>query len=136
MIYIEQQEESLQQIILGIHNPHDIIQNLSEQDICFDSKDLIHQERNAADHDSKGQMSFISFKIGFPKDNLVGKERLKSAASKVSSKSVAPCNEVWYIGNRTFGLTLVQLHVLSAIQQLIGMKSSFEMYLHLTNVLL
>ncbi len=69
--------------------------------------------------DSKGQMSFISFKLeeGFPKDHFVGKERLKSAACKVSSISVAPCNEVWSIGNRTFGLTLVQLHVLSAIQQ-------------------
>ncbi len=62
-------------------------------------------------------MSFISFKEGFPKDYLVGKERLKSAAGKVSSISIAPCNEVWNIGNRTFGLTLVQLHVLSAIQQ-------------------
>ena len=34
-------EESLQLIISGIHDPHDILQNLSEQDICFDSKDLI-----------------------------------------------------------------------------------------------
>ncbi len=54
MIHIEQgeeslpqiisnlREESLQQIISGIHNHHDILQNLSEQDICFDSKDLIH----------------------------------------------------------------------------------------------
>ncbi len=53
MIYIEQgeespqhiisnsREESLQQVVLGIHYPHDILQNLSEQDICFDSKDLI-----------------------------------------------------------------------------------------------
>ncbi len=123
MIYIEQQEESLQTIVLGIHNPHDILQNLSKQDICFDSKDLIHRERNAVDlydqRESKGQMLFICFNEGSPKDHLVGKERLKSAASKVSSKSVAPCsNEVWNIGNRTFGLTLIQLHVLSAIQQL------------------
>jgi hypothetical protein len=63
-------------------------------------------------------MSFISFKEGNPKDHSVGKEHLKSAAGKVSSISVAPCNEVWNIGNRTFGLTLVQPHVLSAIQQL------------------
>jgi hypothetical protein len=53
MIYIEQgeeslqqiisisREESLQQIVLGIYDPHAILQNLSEQDICFDSKDLI-----------------------------------------------------------------------------------------------
>ena len=52
-IYIEQgedllphmisnlQEESMQQIVSGTHNPHDILQNLFEQDICFDSKDLI-----------------------------------------------------------------------------------------------
>ncbi len=54
MIYIEQgeeslqhiisnlREESLQQSVSGTHDPHDILQNLSEQDICFDSKDLIH----------------------------------------------------------------------------------------------
>ena len=53
MIHIEQgeelmphiisnfREESLQQIVSGIHNPHDILQNMSEQDICFNSKDLI-----------------------------------------------------------------------------------------------
>jgi hypothetical protein len=63
-------------------------------------------------------MLFKSFKEGFLKDHLIGKERLKSAADKVSSISVAPCNEVWNIGNRTFGLTLLQLHVLSSIQQL------------------
>jgi len=134
MIHIEQgeeslphiisnsREESLQQSVSGTHDPHDILQNLSEQDICFDSKDLIRRERNAVDlydqRDSKGQMSFISFKEGSPKDHSVGKEHLKSAAGKVSSISVAPCNEVWNIGNRTFGLTLVQPHVLSAIQQL------------------
>ena len=119
-------DESMQQIVSGIHDPHDILQNLSEQDICFDSKDLIHRERNAVDlydqHDSKGQMSFISFKEGSPntspKDHSVGKEHLKSAAGKVSSISVAQCNEAWNIGNRTFGLTLVHQHVLSAIQQL------------------
>ncbi len=47
MIHIEQGEESLQhifmqQIFYGTHDPHDILQNLSEQDISFDSKDLIH----------------------------------------------------------------------------------------------
>ena len=102
MIHIEQAEESLphtisnfreesmQQIVSGIHYPHDILQNLSKQDICFDSKDLIRLERNAVDlydqRDSKGQISFISFKEGFPKDHLVGKERLKPAASKFSSR--------------------------------------------------
>ncbi len=129
----------MKQSVCGIHNPHDLLQNLSKQDIYFNSKDLIHQERNAVDlydqRDSKGQMLFISFKEGFPKDHLVGKECLKSAASKVSSKSVAPCNEVWNVGNRTFGLTLVQLHVLSAIQQLHQYAMVFQMCLHPTNVL-
>ncbi len=62
MIHIEQGEESLpqiisnlreeskQQIVSGIHDPHDILQNLSKQDICFDSKDLIGRERNAVVH--------------------------------------------------------------------------------------
>ncbi len=67
------QEESMQKIVSGIHDPHDILQNLSEQDICFDSKDLICRERKAVDlydqRDSKGQMSFISFKAGSPKDH-------------------------------------------------------------------
>ncbi len=48
MIYIEQgeeslpqiisnlREESLQQVVSGIYDPHAILQNLSEQDMCFD----------------------------------------------------------------------------------------------------
>ena len=64
----------MQQIVSGIHDPHDILQNRSEQDICFDSKDLIYRERNAVDlhdqRDSKGQMSFISLKEVFPNDHL------------------------------------------------------------------
>ncbi len=48
------------------------------------------------------------------------------AASKVSSKSAAPCNEVWNNRNRTFGLTPVQLHVLSTIQQLHLYASVFQ----------
>ncbi len=65
-------------------------------------KELIDQERNAVDlydqRDSKGQMSFTSFKF--------------------SANSVAPSNEVWNIGGRIFAPILVQLHALSAIQQL------------------
>jgi hypothetical protein len=71
--------------------------------------------------DSKGQMSFISFKEGFPKDHLqLARNILNQLPVKIPANSVAPCNEVWNIGDRTvtFGLTLVQLHVLSAIQQL------------------
>ncbi len=116
-------EESLHQIVLGIHDPDDILQNVSEQDIYFDSKDLICRERNAVDmydqRASKEQMSFISFKEGFPKDHVqLALKILNQLPVKFLANSVAPCNEVWNIGNRTFGLTLVQLHVLSAIQQL------------------
>jgi hypothetical protein len=74
-IILNSREESLQQSVSGAHDPHDILQNLSEQDICFDSKDLIRQERKAVDlydqRDSKGQMLFISFKEVFPKDHLI-----------------------------------------------------------------
>jgi hypothetical protein len=34
-------EEFLPQIVLGIYDPNVILKNLSEQDMCFDSKDLI-----------------------------------------------------------------------------------------------
>ena len=72
MKYVEQREESLQQIVSipreeslpqfisdnCYHNA--ILQNLLEQDTCFDSKDLIARGRNAVDlydqRDSKGQM--------------------------------------------------------------------------------
>ncbi len=135
MIYIEQgeeslphiisnlREESMQQFVSGIHDPHDILQNRSEQDICFDSKDLIYRERNAVDlhdqRDSKGQMSFISLREVFPNDHLqLARNVLNQLPAKFPANSVAPCNEVWNIWNRTFGLTLVQLHVLSTIQQL------------------
>ena len=86
MKYVEQREESLPQIVSisrqeplphivsGVYYHNAILQNLSEQDSCFNSKDLIDRERNALDlydqRDSKGQMSFISFKERFPKDHL------------------------------------------------------------------
>jgi hypothetical protein len=60
-------EETLQQIVSGIYDPNAILKNLSDQDICSDSKDLIDSERNAVDlndqRDSKGQILFTSFKI-------------------------------------------------------------------------
>jgi hypothetical protein len=135
MIYIEQgeellpqissnlREEFLQQVVSGIYDTHVILQNLSEQDTCSNSKDLIRQERNAVDlcdqRDSKGQMSLISFKQGFPTDHLqLARNVLNQLPEKFPANSIAPCNEVWNIGNRTFGLTLVQLHALSSIQQL------------------
>jgi hypothetical protein len=61
-IYNEQGEELLRKIISifqedseslqhfsGIYDPIAILQNLPEQDRCFDSKDLIDLERNAVD---------------------------------------------------------------------------------------
>ena len=64
-------EESLQKSVSGICDPHAILQNLSKQDICFDSKDLISRERNAVDlydqRDSKGQCSSSASKKGFLK---------------------------------------------------------------------
>ncbi len=60
-------EESLPQIVSGIYNQNAILKNLSEQDICLDSNDLIDSERNAVDlneqRDSRGQMLSTSFKI-------------------------------------------------------------------------
>jgi hypothetical protein len=61
-------EGSLQQIVSGTYDPNVILKNLSDQDICSDSKDLIDLERNAVDLygqcDRKGQISlFTSFKI-------------------------------------------------------------------------
>ncbi len=40
-------EESQPQIVPGIYDPILILKNLSGQDICFNSKDLIDSERNA-----------------------------------------------------------------------------------------
>ena len=40
-------EESLPQIVSGIYYHNAILQNLSEQDTCFGSKDLIDRERKA-----------------------------------------------------------------------------------------
>ena len=119
MKYVEQQEESLQQIvstpreefqtqiISGIYYHNAILQNLSEQDTCFGSKDLIDRERKAVDlydqRDSKGQMSFSSF---------------NQLPTKLPANSVAPSNEVWNIGDRIFAPILVRQHALTAIQQL------------------
>ncbi len=56
---ISAQEESLLQIVSGTYDPKALLKNLSDQDICSDSKDLIDSERNAVDlydqRDSKGQ---------------------------------------------------------------------------------
>jgi hypothetical protein len=52
--------------------------------------------------DIKGQMRYISFKEGFPKDHL---QFLNQLPVKFPANSVAPCNEVRSIGNRTFADT-------------------------------
>ena len=103
----------------------------SEQGICFDSKDLIDRERTAVDlydqRDSKGQMSFIAFKEGFPKDHLqLARNVLNQLPVKFSANSVAPSNEVWNIGDRIFAQILVKLHALTAIQQLQRYAIVFE----------
>jgi hypothetical protein len=60
-------EESLPQIVSGTYDPNAILKNLSDQDICSDSKELIDRERNAVDlydqRDSKGHILFTSFMI-------------------------------------------------------------------------
>ena len=113
MKYVEQREESVQQIISipreaslpqiasGIYYQNAILQNLSQQDICFNSKDLIGQESNAVDlydpRDSKGQKSFISFKEELPKEHLqLARNTLNQLPVKCSVNSVArlaPSNE-------------------------------------------
>jgi hypothetical protein len=72
--------------------------------------------------DSKGQMSFVSFKEECPKDHLqLARNTLNQLPVKFSANSaarLAPSNEAWNIGDRTFAPILVQLHALTAIQQL------------------
>ena len=108
MKFVEQREESLQQIVSipreesllqiasGIYYHNEILQNLSEQDICFDSKDLIDRERNAVNlydqRDSKGHMSFSRFKEECPKDHLQlarnTLNQLPGSAGKVAARAV------------------------------------------------
>ena len=146
MNYVGQREESLQQIVSipreesllqiasGIYFHNATLQNLSKQDICFDSTDLIDRERNAVDlydqRDSKGQMSFISFKDGFPKDHLqLARNVLNQLPVKFSANSVArfaPSNEAWNLGDRTFAPILVQLHALTAKKILLLMYSTIN----------
>ena len=67
----------------------------------------------------KGQMLFISFKEGFPKDYLqFARNVLNQLPAKFPANSVAPSNEAWNIGNRKFAPILVQQHAQTAIQQL------------------
>ncbi len=122
--YIEQREESLQQIvsipreeslpqiISGIYYHDAIHQIYSEQDICFGMKDSIDCERNAMDlydqRDSKGQMLFNSVKEGF--QNILDQLPEFSA-------SIVLSNENWNILDKIFVPIYVQSHVLSATQQ-------------------
>ena len=109
------------------------------QDTCFDSRDSIDRERNAVDlydqRDSKEQMSFISFKEGFSKDHVkLAMNVLNQLPVNFSANFVARL-EVWNFGDRIFTPILGQLHALTAIQHFCAIQSSFEMCLHLTNVL-
>jgi hypothetical protein len=86
---------------------------------------LIDQESNAVDLydqvDSKGQILFISLKEGSPKDLLQMARNVLyqlPVLVKFPANSVVPCNEVWSIGDRSFVQILVQLLMLSTIQQL------------------
>ena len=107
MKHVEQREESLHQIVSDNCYHNAILQNLSDQDACFESEVVIERGRNAVDlydqRDSKGQMVFSSF-IQLP--------------AKFPANSVVPSNEVWNIGDRIFAPILVQQHALIAIQQL------------------
>ena len=83
-----------------------ILQNLSEQGVCFDSswKELIDRERNAMDlfdlRDSKGQMQSISSQEGMPIDDDIPLARniLKSAARILSIN----CTKQWNILDKIF----------------------------------
>ncbi len=71
--------------------------------------------------DSKGQILFISLKEGSPKDLLQMARNVLyqlPVLVKFPANSVVPCNEVWSIGDRSFVQILVQLLMLSTIQQL------------------
>ncbi len=135
-------EESLQQIVSGIHDPHDLLQNLSEQDVCLDSKDLIHWERNAADlydqRDSRRQMSFISFKEGIPNDHSVGK-MARNILNQLQVKFPA-YHLLHAMRSGTFGTEHLDWYSCNCtcypqFSNFIGIQSSFKMCLHLTNVL-
>jgi hypothetical protein len=69
--------------------------------------------------DSKGQMSFISFEGGFPKDHLqLARNDLNQLPVKKISKFIALSNKAWNFGDRIFVQILVQLNASTAIQQL------------------
>ncbi len=84
-------EVSLPQIVSSLYAPNAILKDLSERDICLVSKDLIGSERNAVDlNDQRDSEGQISF---------------------TSFK-------IWNILDKIFVPIHVQLHALSAIQQL------------------
>jgi hypothetical protein len=91
-------EETLQHIVSVIHNPNAILKNLSEQDICFDSKVLVDLERNAVDlydqRDSKGQMSFTSFKIWNILEKNICADTCAIARAICNSATSAVCNRL------------------------------------------
>ncbi len=134
------QEESLQQIVSGICDPHAILQNLSEQDICFDGKDPIIRERNAVElydqRDSKGLISFISFKEGCPKDHLqCARNVLNQLLVKFPANTVAPCRKSGTLGTEHLYRCPCKCTCYLQFSNFIGMQSSFRIGLPLTIVL-
>ncbi len=86
-------EESLPQIVLGIYEPHAILQNLSENRNMLRQSRFDYPRKESVDlddqRDIKGRMSFISFREleGFPKDQLpLARNVLNQLPAKVSSK--------------------------------------------------
>jgi hypothetical protein len=118
------QEESLQQIVSGICDPNVILQNLSEQDICFgcNLREWIDREGNSMDlfdqHDSKGQTTSISSQEGLPIDHGMLLTRNVLIQLPEFPALVVLSNEIWNILENIFVPIYVQSHMLSAIQQL------------------
>ena len=94
-------EESLPQIVSGNYYHNAIIQNLSEQDTCFDSKELIDRERNAVDlydqRDSKGKCLSVALKKDFLKTIYSWREMSWISCQQVSSKF--SCDKQWSLEN-------------------------------------
>ncbi len=130
----------MQQSVSGIHDPHDILQNLLKQDLCFDSKDLIHLERKAVDlydqHDSKGHMSFISFKEGFPNHHLqLARNILNQLLVKFPAFHLLHAMRSGTLGTEDLDWHSCNCTCYQQFSNFIGMQSSFKMCFHLTNVL-
>ncbi len=85
-------EESLLQIFSGIYDPHAILKNLSKQDMCLDSRDLIDWASNDVDlydqNDSKDSRDILG-------SQLIGSQWImlhcKAGASGISGQETTFC---------------------------------------------